>query len=227
MTKDQLQKVLDIRKSFDGFEWTSGRLTKSTMTGKLRGIDSLNTNPLFNDRCLNLMTCEDSICSSCYSVRMLISSRIHCNQSWLLNTLIIGGRPLENSDLLYLGFQTELVRLNSHGELVNMQHLENIVKIASFYPMIQFSLFTKRKDLINKMFKSEPIPDNLTLVYSSVKKNVKQRKPKHFHKVFSVFNKKEAEKQGIEINCGQSKCIDCQVCFSQNSETTHINELIK
>ena len=58
-------------------------------------------------------------------------------------------------------------RFNAHGELINLTHLENLVRIAKKNPHCNFALWTKRNDLIVKYFKTRDKPKNFILVYSN------------------------------------------------------------
>ena len=45
-------------------------------------------------------------------------------------------------------------------------------------------------------------------------------------KIFTVYNISYIRDNGIEINCGKKKCIECQLCYSHN-DVKYINEKIK
>ena len=72
-------------------------------------------------------------------------------------------------------------RFNSHGELINLIHLENYNNIALKNPHCTFTLWTKRFDLIKKFFDNNQKPKNLILIYSNSKLNNPIKKlPKYF-----------------------------------------------
>jgi hypothetical protein len=113
-------------------------------------------------------------------------------------------------------------RFHSLGELINLQHLENYAAIAAYNPNTFFTLWTKRKDIVNAYFKAGNVkPDNLSFIFSSSVIGKIEKLPMHFDKVFTAHNKNTKE----TINC-HSKCIDCMACYSKN-DTIYINEVKK
>jgi len=113
-------------------------------------------------------------------------------------------------------------RFHSLGELINLQHLENLASIASYNPNTYFTLWTKRKNIVNAYFKAGNIkPDNFSLIYSSPVINKIAILPEHFDKVFTAHSKKTE----APINC-HSKCKDCMLCYSKN-DVQYINEVVK
>ena len=138
-------------------------------SGKLQDIRSINTNTLTNAFCMKQVKNKNSICSFCYSDKMLRTMRKNCVPSWQ-----------HNSDLLSkVIIQTELLptildaffRFSSHGELINDIHLINLINITNKNPHCTFTLWTKRKDIINKVFKTMNKPKNLILIFSNSQLN--------------------------------------------------------
>ena len=71
----------------------------SVMSGKLKGIPALNTSPLTNNYCKSQAKNKDSICSECYSIRMLQTFRKNAVPKFELNTKILSSRLLEAHEL--------------------------------------------------------------------------------------------------------------------------------
>ena len=194
----------------------------SKMSGKLQGLQGINTNPLENEYCNKMSRVEGSICSQCYSRKMVATYRKSAAKGWSENA----------RELRELIPQAELprtthalVRFHAHGELQNPAHLVNFVNIARHNPQSTFALWTKRKDLIAPMLGSLK---NLIMVYSNpiVDKPMSET-PAGFDKVFNVVTKEYTKKYpDLTINCGQNKCIDCQRCYKRDSVEI-INELLK
>jgi len=46
-------------------------------------------------------------------------------------------------------------------------------------------------------------------------------------KIFTVYTRKYADKNGITITCGKNRCIDCQKCYKKNKVPIYISELLK
>jgi hypothetical protein len=116
-------------------------------------------------------------------------------------------------------------RFSSHGELINMKHLINIYNICRAQPKAVFTLWTKRKDLVNKLSKVINItkPVNLILVYSNPKLDkIMTKPPKHFDKVFNNIT----DHNSTLINC-EGRCIDCMKCYTLGNKTKSIVEAVK
>jgi len=191
----------------------------SKMSGKLEGLRSINTNPLTNNFCKAMSKNKMFICSKCYSIRMLSTYRKTCVNAFEENSKILS-KPLKEIPVI----NDKYFRFSSHGELINMTHLENYLKIARANPNTIFTLWTKRKDLIRR-YQGE-IPENVVMIYSNPYVNKPLPVPDGFDKIFSVFTKEYAEKNNISINCGGKKCLECLICYHKNSDKI-INELIK
>jgi len=198
--------------------------TISVMEGKLKGIPSINTNPLTNPFCRTMQKKKKTICSQCYSAKALKSYRKNCNIAWALN-----GQYL-SMDRHHFGhmFNEPYVRFDSHGELINETHFLNFMAIARQNPDTTFGLWTKRVELVDHVCRgrgSYTIPNNVVMIYSSPYINKPAEVPPYFDKVFTVYDKEHAK--DVDINCGNRKCIDCLICYRFDSGVTHINERIK
>ena len=190
------------------------------MTGKLTGVAGINTNPLTNDFCLAMQETE-TICKNCYSCSMLKGIRKNCGPAWTRNGDLLKSKRLTVAELPTIP-PTMPARFHAHGELFNKIHLINFYSIALFNPLSNFSLFTKRIELIREL-KPERIPDNVTLVYSNPKVDkVIETPPAPFHKVFNVIT----DPTHPRINCGAKNCLKCLQCFKRTGESCII-ELLK
>ena len=125
------------------------------------------------------------------------------------------------------------MRINAHGELINDTHFRNIVLIARKNPHCTFALWTKRKDIVNRVAYHEDnhkafangmdLPNNLILVYSNPTINkVMYEPPRHFHK---VFNNVEYEHKTDEQNCTGQKCKDCLLCYKLDTTNTIVEKV--
>ena len=140
------------------------------MTGKMEGFHSINSNPLDNPFCNRMASVPGSICSQCYSRRMLGASRKHCGIPWSENNRILSGSVIPEEhipDLSRLQCNGAF-RFSSHGEIINENHLVNLLNIARKNPDITFGLWTKRFDGRN----IDEIPDNVVLVASTRLTNI-------------------------------------------------------
>jgi hypothetical protein len=193
----------------------------SKMNGKMQGMISINTTPLHNDFC-KTMAASDSICSSCYSTRMMKRYR-NADNAFLHNAEILSSGIMPVSQLPRLN--ANAVRFNAHGEIVNIEHAINVIKICEANPRTTFTLWTKRKDILFKAVRDFGKPKNLILIYSSPQVNKREKLPNYFDKVFTVYDK--TYKGKAMINCGEKKCFDCMTCYDLKDRKTYINEVIK
>tara|TARA_R100000951_G_C2596713_1_gene166891 strand:- start:64 stop:510 length:447 start_codon:yes stop_codon:yes gene_type:complete len=116
-------------------------------------------------------------------------------------------------------------RFNAHGELINLTHLENLVRISKKNPHCSFALWTKRNDLVVKYFKTREKPSNFILVYSNPKiSTIMPKPPKYFDRTFNnVLEHEHKEKQ----NCTGQKCKDCRLCYTIGNGVNTIVEMVK
>jgi len=195
------------------------KINISEMTGKLKGIQAINTNPLSNPFCQKMNGSLDNtlICSSCYSCKMLKGYRRNCVPAFERNSETLSSAAITNEDIPKI--KSNIVRIHAHGELINETHLDNIISIANKYPTKTFSLYTKRKDMII----NKSIPSNMILVYSNPKIDAPITEvPEKFDKVFNVCRTTNLDK----INCGANNCNACRKCYDKGKENI-IYEMIK
>ena len=190
-------------------------------SGKLELINSISTNTLTNDYCSKQAKNKKSICSLCYSQKSLKTFRKNMVNVLDKNSRLLSEQVIQKS-LLPTIFNSYF-RFNSHGELINMIHLENLVNIAKKNKHCNFTLWSKRYDLISIFFDSHKKPKNLFLVYSNSKLNKPVYFPiKHFDKTFNNITKDKVD--DFKINCF-SKCKDCLLCYTKNKTTTIIEKV--
>lgn len=195
-------------------------VTWSKMSGKLEGIPALNTDTTSNKFCIERSKDKDSICSQCYSWNMLKTFRKNAVPRFLKNSNLISESVLDRSELPHP--KSLVARFNGHGELINTNHVQNIVNFALSYPKVTFTLWTKKVGVIQAFFRKNKKPDNLLLIYSNEKiDSISNKPPKYFDKTFNVVSKKTDD-----VNC-EGKCIDCLKCYNLKDKTKQIIEVIK
>ena len=190
-------------------------------SGKLELINSISTNTLTNDYCTKQAKNVNSICNVCYSQKSLKTFRKNMVNVLDRNSRLLSEQLIQKS-LLPTIFNSYF-RFNSHGELINLIHLENLVNIAKKNKHCNFTLWSKRFDLITIFFDSHKKPKNLFLVYSNSKLNSPINKPiKYFDKTFNNITKDKVN--DFKINCF-SKCKDCLLCYTKNKTVTIIEKV--
>ncbi len=104
----------------------------SKMTGKLEGFQAISTNTITNDYCnkQHIKGKQDgqNICGDCYSHAMLNTYRKNMQAALQRNSDLLSSRPLEPQEVPSIN--AAMFRFNAHGELINMQHLENLMAIV-------------------------------------------------------------------------------------------------
>ena len=198
-------------------------ITNHLLSHKLARFQSLNTSTLSNDFCIKMMKTQELktdtsiICQQCYAALMQKRYK-NLDLAISKNGSLLSESPLP---IKYIPVINAIAfRFHSLGELINLQHLENFATIAAYNPLTFFTLWTKRKDIVNAYFKADNVkPDNLSLIYSSPVIGKIEKLPRYFDKVFTAHHKNTQE----NINC-HSKCIDCMACYSKNN-TIYINEV--
>jgi len=193
----------------------------SKMSGKLKGLYSINVNPLITDFCINMHKSKNDkvICKKCYSIRILKTLRQNCIPNFTKNYYTLSESIIDKSDLPKI--KHKYFRFNSHGELINNNHLINYINICNKNPNTQFTLWSKRTDIINKVLSEYKKPKNLILIYSNpIIDTITDKPNKYFDKVFNVIQEKD-----IKVNCGKKKCIDCLLCYKHNKVNTIIEKL--
>jgi len=201
-------------------------LKVSVLTGKLKGFKALNTNTLSNPYCIKAHQNKNSICSECYSIKMLEGLRKNCIPAWENNSIILSTCSLSEIEVKKLNLQNEqYFRYDAHGELINEQHFYNLVAIAKYYPKVNFRLWTKRNDIVNECMKRlNALPDNFKLIFSNSKVDKPLKKiPKYFYKTFNNVSTMDNT-----VNC-KANCMDCLTCYDDdvNADIQHIIEVKK
>jgi hypothetical protein len=186
-------------------------------SGKLAGIISINTPTSTNPFC-QAMQKKDSVCKSCYAQRYE-KLRPNIVEAFKRN-LFLSERELLPQEIPAINKQ--IARFASYGELINMMHFINLLRIALANPRTIFTLWTKRYRIVQRVLNVLGKPDNLILIYSSPIVGKVSALPKGFDKVFTAFARGS---DMTDINCHGS-CNTCRLCYSHN-DTTFINEIIK
>lgn len=210
------------KKIFEKLGVVKIHITKGS--GKLIDFKSINTNTLTNPFCKkeNASNNKEKICTDCYSVALLEGLRKNMQECLERNSKLLSESILPDS-LLPI-FLDRFIRIDSHGEIINMTHLINIMNIIEKNPSVIFGFWSKRTDLIFPYFKLFPKPKNVIMIYSNPKKNhIMNKIPKYFDKVFNnVYKDNYIDEQ----NCTGQKCRDCLKCY-QFDTTNKIVEKVK
>ena len=195
----------------------------SKMTGKLEGFQAISTNTITNSYCNKNYDKQDpdNICTFCYSNEMLKTFRKNMAPALQRNTDLLAAKVLHPDGLPVIN--SAFFRFNAHGELINEINLINYVNIAIKNPHCNFSLWTKRYDIIAKYFKKNDKPKNFILIYSTPRINhILDKIPPYFDKTFSTVP--ESQHQDRQ-NCTGQKCKDCLLCYKLDTATVIVEKV--
>lgn len=193
--------------------------------GKMIGMHSVSTSTNTNERCRANAKIKGSICEKCFAETQTkrfpsMNGPLEENQRILTGEILPAEKlPLINA--LYFRFE-------SFGDLNNAIQVINYFNICYKNPRVNFALWTKNPDFIAEAIAAGyEKPDNLNIVLSSLFVNVERKNIFPFvDKVFTVYDKKYIQENGVNINCGERKCLDCRLCYEKNGVEA-INETLK
>lgn len=129
---------------------------------------------------------------------------------------------LNNDDVTYKFF-----RWHSSGDIVNLEYLKGIVRVAEACPQTKFLCFTKKFSLVNMYLEFNPnIPDNLHIVFSAWDKDFNVPNPHNLPVTYVNFKDttRNPEIPEFAIPC-IGKCYECKACWSlQKGQSVVFNQ---
>lgn len=188
--------------------------------GKMWGMWSLSTSPLENPWCKSRCEKGVGICKYCYSVTYQ-KLRKALREKLKRNTEVLTTRILADEELPILN--VSLFRFEAFGDLVNEIQVQNYFNLCRKNPQTKFALWTKNPWIIQKVLdQGIKKPKNLKIIFSLIALNSPvtfkeaQKKWSFIDKIFTVYEKPFIKENGVKINCGTRKCIECRVCYENN-----------
>lgn len=182
-TVEDLEKIAaDCKKRY-----SVNVLNLNKLSGKLQYVIGLGTHSLDNSGCRARMTCgnPEFTCTHCYTQDALFKLRtmypaFHHNFILLQNDLsdIAIANTVAMIRLTWESFSIEateaglkiqkLVRINSHGEVSNIQECKNYIAIANACPEFTFGVWTHTPAVWVEAFKLYGKPANMVFGISSL-----------------------------------------------------------
>lgn len=196
----------------------------------MSGIPAVTSSMLCNESCQAFMNIKGSVCEKCYT-RKYLSARPNSEKCYRENTDLLSSSLIPIKQLPFIN--AALCRLESFGDITNATHLQNYINLIRKNNHCMFSLFTKNYTVVFNYFKEHKQPRNLSIVISSLMLNTPfditliSQLPLTNVKIFTVYTKKYADKNGITVTCGKNRCIDCQRCYKKNKAPFYVSELLK
>ena len=200
------------------------------LTGKMAGMSAITSSMLCNEHCQKLSKITGSVCEKCYTKKYL-SCRPSVEKCYEDNTKLLTESIIPMKQLPFVN--AAMCRLETFGDIVNATHLQNYINLIKKNNHCMFSLFTKNYTVVFNYFKEHKQPKNLSIVISSLLLNepfniskIKDLELANL-KIFTVYTKAYANKNGVIINCGRNRCIDCRRCYTKNKTPIYVSELLK
>lgn len=192
-------------------------LKVSKMTGKLEGFHGVNFSSVCNLFCLSMAQDKKTVCSHCYSQKMLRTFRKGAEPTFARNASFMS--VLRSEEELPSFMPGSYVRFLAHGELESATQAQNMLRLCKKNPSSFFALWTKRPYLVEEAVNAEGgIPENLVLIQSVSMLNPKVvEKHPMFHATFAVFDKAHVQ-EDTESSwaCNGKKCSTCMHCYTKN-----------
>lgn len=196
-----------------------------SMSGKMSGIPSISTSCLCNPICKARMKDGLSICAHCFAEATLnrykaAGKAMESNYNLLTETIL----PLE---LLPKFANVAKVRIESFGDVANVNQAINYANICKVNPGVNFAWWSKNMNIIKKAFDIVGKPGNVVMVESSEKLNEqKDASTIYVDKIFTVYDMKTIKAKDININCGARCCATCGNCYAKDTAAI-VNEKLK
>jgi len=203
-------------------------LHMSELSGKLEGFWSLSTSVWENEFCKLRQLIEGSICSECYAASSRWRNQLKAPLGRNLN--ILNSKTYKVEEFPYIPLK--VMRLESHGDISNLNHAINYIRLAKRNPHCTFTLWTKNHATLDRAIRMEGKPKNLICGISSLYKNKPSEKYYNWTDfIFTVYTADYVNEKGIEINCPR-KCANCMKCyktenFKRKSKPVMISEILK
>lgn len=198
----------------------------TTHSGKLEGIQSLNTSVALNPICAERAKDANSICAKCYA-SALVKMRKGLRENIANNTRVLTECIIPEKDFPIIN--ARVFRFESFGDLMSVNQVINYFNFAKHNAHTTFALWTKNPRFIDEATKSgHKKPKNLIIIQSSCHINrIDAPRYDFIDKVFTVYDKKFIAENGININCGSRNCLECGRCYRKTRDTEYISEKLK
>jgi hypothetical protein len=211
----------------------SPAIVSDNMSGKMAGIPSISTSVLENPICQKRRQDPNSICAKCFAAST--AARYSSLAKNLKSNLELLTGEILPADVLprFIPELSNIVRFESFGDLANVNQAINYLNIAKVNPGVRFAIWTKNIGILAKAVETVGKPENIRIIYSAPIVNhaidvekTKQSFP-YVDAVFTVYDKKHAAENNVEINCGAKSCITCRNCYDRSDFYSDIKEQLK
>lgn len=195
----------------------------SHLSGKMDKVRAISSYAGQNSSCEAMMKNKNTVCSHCYAYKQ-VESGVYPNQRVCLER---NGNALSTTLLNIVPnlSKQEIFRFESHGDVINVNHARNFIRIATANPTVKFAAFTKRFDIWNDAINKEGKPANLKVVYSSPMVNkpldIRDKYP-FVDTIFTVYEKGVEAPDQIPCQCGPGSCNRCRQCYTKSGMVAEV-----
>lgn len=206
-------------------------LAKGTNNGKMHDFTMVTTSCLNNPLCKARRNNPKLVCSKCYSAAQLEYQKT-TREKFFINTLFYSSYELTKKDVPTIYTVNNVLRLESHGDVVNRIHAKNIYMIARHNKHLHCAIWSKNP----WFFKGLQKPENMIFVYSIAELNrivtpetLKQVQKKYnfVDKIFAVYDKETIKNHSLTVNCGGRDCMACLTCYKSRKQKNIVIEKLK
>lgn len=109
----------------------------------------------------------------------------------------------------------KFMRWSASGDIVDLNYLFGMVKVARKCKNVKFLCFTKKFEIVNEYLKDNILPNNLKIVFSAWDKTFTVDNPYNLPVAYVNFKKKERNPEipELAIPC-EGSCPECMSCWS-------------
>lgn len=202
--------------------------------GKMEGLHSISTWMGVNSFCHKMRNFPGTPCAECYAAKS--GYKVDMVTRYTRNGEILSGGLIKKCQVPEI--QDRFFRFETHGELINLTHFVNYLRIAKWFPKTDFTLWTKRLDIIRQAITAGyKCPKNLHIKLSSpfLGRATSDKTKKYFAEhgfpvtsftVESIATLQEKGEDAPVITCGGRHCLTCQKCYGRH-KYEDITELLK
>ena len=202
-------------------------------SGKIEGLFSLDTACSNNDFCPRMQATEaqEIICKYCYTRNMWDGA----NRAHHITGEILSKVEFTAEEAALIPVPGLTVRFNSDGEIINLTHAVNLLRIAATHPAVTFTVWTKRPAILDQAIRQEGKPANLICGVSSPMINIPFREAWSWADfIFTVYTP-EGMRRALargEHECNGRKCMNCGFhCYrihrSENAGPVYVAEALR
>ena len=182
-------------------------------SGKIEGCTSCDSSAHGCEFCEKMRKAAEKdpsiICGKCYDVKQE-NYRLNVALRHALNLAIMASVSFTVEELRGIPV-TPIIRINSSGDIDNVTHAENMIKIAIANPFAHCALWSKNVPCVEKAFDKVGKPENMVFVQSSIHINKADKRSRYADYTFTVYTPDRIEQAFASgsMTCNGRKCREC------------------